>query len=333
MDLLKTIDVMDVVFNKAYDESSIYFRMDSSIVAIEKSSGELLWEYDIKYSSPVGTHLIWVSNEFVVYGAIDSLTNYQVFGVLNKKGEKVKVIKTPNRVYEEGVNSIQKKELEFLSFNEGKRYYCSLDIELAKVNEVQEIENVVDSVFIENKNLFLSGGDGVFKVLQNNIKKVYNENVFRFIKFEKQVWIIEELKESNLFGVKKWNKTDDLIFSFEVKGLQKSIFSSIKISENLFFISFEEFGGINCYDLVTGKLLWNFGENEITVNSYTIVNNHLIIIAQNQEYDIKTFVLDNTKGILKKEIHSNVEPEYITNIDGHLYISGLLGIEIYALSL
>lgn len=333
MELLNTVDVMDIAFHKAYDSNNIYFRMDSTIVALEKSSGELLWEYGIEQASPIGTHKIWVFNDVIIYGAVEQATQYQVLGIVNKNGEDVKLIKTPHRICDNALIHPQKQTLEFLSLHKenAKRYYCSLDVQSGLIQEIQTIDQVVESIFMEDEELFFGGGDGIFKLEQNGIKKVYEQPVFGVIQGQDQTWIVEELN-STLFGLKKWGKTNDLMVSFDAKGGEKSILGNLQVFDNKLYVPLGEGGGLHCYDLATGQLIWVFGKDEMTINSYTISKHQVFVVAETVEADILTAVLDATTGSLTQEIPSEVEPEYITLVDTQLYISGLLGIEVHQLT-
>ncbi|BDS14719.1 outer membrane protein assembly factor BamB family protein [Aureispira anguillae] len=334
MKLLNTIDLMDIAFNKAYDEDNVYFRMDSSIIAIESASGKLLWEYAIEYASPVGTHLIWVFDECIVYGAIDRSTGHQVFGLLNKNGEELKVIKTPHRIYNKGINNKEEQTLSFVSLHteHNTRYYCVFNPQSGAINEIKKIENTVEFPFFENENLLFGGSDGVFLVRQDSIEKVYDKNILHVVHFEDQTWIVEALEDSSMFGIKKWNQTNDLIFSFENEALQKSTFSNIQVFEDKMYITLGDGGGMNCYDLTTGKLRWQFGKDKMTINSYTITQNQVFVVAETLEADLQISIIDAMNGSLIDKVDTDIEPEYITHINDNIYLSGLLGMQVYTLA-
>jgi len=101
------------------------------------------------------------------------------------------------------------------------------------------------------------------------------------------------------------------------------------ILSNQLFVVFEDVLGLSCYDLKSGNLLWEFGENKFTVNSYSVVEDKVFVVAQNKDFETYLHVINVLNGNLLETIESDVEPEYITFIDRFLYVSGLLGIEIY----
>lgn len=331
MKLLNSIDIIDVAFNEVNDSNHIYFRMDSTILAIEKLSGILLWEHEIEYSSPIGTHSIWVTDAYVIYGAVDISTKKQILGVLDKEGELLKVIETPYRIYSDGIHPKRKFHLEFLSISieNNKNYYCRLNLALLEISETIELDNLVDTVFIEEDMIFLSGADGVFLLTDNETKKVYDKSIIRVINSKNSNWLIEESNKSKMISIKKWNSTSDLLLSFDAEELKKATWQCKTIFDNNLFVVVEDIPGISCYNLKTGSLSWEFGKNNFMINSYTVAEDKVYMIAQDPELETHVYVLDSLNGGLIEKIESNVEPEYITFIEESLYISGLLGIEIY----
>ncbi|QKX06154.1 PQQ-binding-like beta-propeller repeat protein [Aquimarina sp. TRL1] len=331
MKLLNSIDIIDVAFNEVNDSNHVYFRMDSTILAIEKLSGILLWEHEIEYSSPIGTHSIWVTDAYVIYGAVDISTKKQILGVLDKEGELLKVIETPYRIYSDGIHPKRKFHLEFLSISieNNKNYYCRLNLALLEISETIELDNLVDTVFIEEDMIFLSGADGVFLLTDNETKKVYDKSIIRVINSKNSNWLIEESNKSKMISIKKWNSTSDLLLSFDAEELKKVTWQCKTIFDNNLFVVVEDIPGISCYNLKTGSLSWEFGKNSFMINSYTVAEGKVYMIAQDPELETHVYVLDSLNGDLIEKIESNVEPEYITFIEESLYISGLLGIEIY----
>lgn len=55
----------------------------------------------------------------------------------------------------------------------------------------------------------------------------------------------------------------------------------------------------------------------------------MFVVAQNKDFETYLHIVNMLNGNLLETIESDVEPEYITFIDRFLYVSGLLGIEIY----